>query len=125
MTRQPRNLIRECADDLALTVGELMSIAKTAPKRYYVWELEKRSGNGKRTVCHPARELRAVQYYFLNEVLAKLPVHPSATLMFTAVRSKKNATAHLRSRVIMKLDFADFFTGLWFLTGGRYAKQHF
>lgn len=125
MPRHPQKLIRDCANDLALTAGELMSIAKTAPKRYYVWELAKRSGNGTRTVCHPARELKAVQYYFLNQVLADLPIHPSATAYVAGSSIRKNARVHVRSRVIMKLDFADFFNSLKVANWKRYATQHF
>ena len=125
MLRHPQKLIRDCANDLALTVGELMSIAKTAPKRYYVWELAKRSGNGTRTVCHPARELKTVQHYFLNEVLTELPVHPSAAAYVPGSSIRKNAGVHVRSRVIMKLDFADFFNSLKVVNWRRYANQHF
>lgn len=125
MARAPMKLIRDCADGLALTAGELLTIARTAPKRYFVWEIPKRSGHGARTVCHPARELKAVQYYFLNEVLSTLPVHPSATAYVSGSSIRKNALAHARSRVIMKLDFADFFNSLKVSGWKRYAEVHF
>jgi RNA-directed DNA polymerase len=125
MPRHPQKLIRDCADALGLTVGEVLSIAKTAPKRYYVWQIEKRSGNGMRTVCHPARELKAAQYHFLNEVLAELPVHRCATAYASGSSITKNATVHLASRVIMKLDFTDFFNSLKVANWRRYASQHF
>ncbi|WP_454656236.1 retron St85 family RNA-directed DNA polymerase [Bosea beijingensis] len=125
MARPPVKLIRDCADGLALTVGELLTIARTAPKRYYVWEIPKRSSDGMRTVCHPARELKAVQYYFLSEVLSGLPVHPSATAYVAGSSIRKNAQAHAKSRVIMKLDFADFFNSLRVSGWKRYAEVHF
>lgn len=125
MSRHPQQIIRDCANNLALTVSELMSIAKTAPKRYYVWEIPKRSGRGMRTVCHPARELKAVQYYFLDNILSDLLVHDSATAYVTGSSIRKNADAHIRSRVIMKLDFADFFNSLKVANWRQYAGQHF
>ncbi|WP_439515434.1 retron St85 family RNA-directed DNA polymerase [Oceanibaculum nanhaiense] len=125
MVNQPWKLIKECADDLALTFGELMSIVRTAPKRYYVWELDKRSGKGKRTVCHPARELKAVQYYFLRKVLVNLPVHPTAMAYVVGRSIKKNAEAHARSRVIMKLDFENFFNNLKVENWRQYSRECF
>lgn len=125
MSSHPTNLVRDCADDLALTVGELLSIARTAPKRYFVWQVDKRSGAGKRTICHPARELKAVQYYFLHRILFDLPVHPAATAYVSGSSIKKNATVHAESRVIMKLDFSDFFTSLKVSNWKQYAKQKF
>jgi RNA-directed DNA polymerase len=125
MLKHPQKLIRDCADALGLTVGEVMSIAKTAPKRYYIWEVAKRSGNGTRTICHPARELKAIQYYFLNEVLTDLPIHSSATAYVHGSSITKNAKVHVRSRVIMKLDFADFFNSLKVANWRRYADQQF
>lgn len=125
MSRHPLKLIRDCAEYLGLTVGEMMSIAKTAPKRYYIWEIAKRSGNGTRTICHPARELKAAQYYFLNEVLTNLPVHPGATAYVLGSSITKNAKVHVSSRVIMKLDFADFFNSLKVANWKRYATDHF
>lgn len=125
MSSQPTNLVRDCADDLALTVSELLSISRTAPKRYFVWQVDKRSGAGKRTICHPARELKAVQYYFLHKILVDLPVHPAATAYVSGSSIKKNATIHAESRVIMKLDFSDFFTSLKVSNWKQYARKKF
>lgn len=125
MARHPQKLIRDCANELALTVGELLSIAKTAPKRYYVWEIAKRSGGGMRTVCHPARELKAVQYYFLDQVLEDLPIHPCATAYVAGSSIKKNASVHTNSRVIMKLDFASFFNSLEVAAWRKYSRRYF
>lgn len=125
MSRHSTKLIRDCAANLTLTVGEIMSIAKTAPKRYYVWEIPKRSGKGSRTVCHPARELKRIQYYFLNYVLCKLPIHASATAYVAGSSIKNNAKIHANSRVIMKIDFSDFFTSLKVENWRRYALEYF
>jgi RNA-directed DNA polymerase len=123
--RHPHKLIIDCADHLALTAGELLSIANTAPKRYFVWEIPKRSGKGTRTVCHPARELKSVQYLFLREILHDLPVHPAATAYMEGSSIRKNAEVHVNSRVIMKLDFADFFNSLKVENWRCYAREHF
>ena len=118
-------LIRDCADYLGLTVGELLTIARTAPKRYYVWELPKRSGHGMRTVCHPARELKAVQYFFLRNILNNLPTHPAATAYKIGSSIARNARQHAHSRVILKLDFVNFFNSLRVINWLRYSSDNF
>lgn len=125
MSDERANIIKDCADHLALTVSEVMSIAATAPRRYYVWEVDKRSGPEKRTLCHPARELKPIQHYFLHRLLHDLPVHPAATAYVSGSSIKKNAAAHVRSRVILKLDFADFFNSLKVGNWRKFAADHF
>ena len=118
------NLIATCADQLGLTLAEVQSIAATAPRRYFVWTIQKRSG-GERTVCHPARELKAIQEYFLYSVLDHLPIHEAATAYVKGSSIKLNAQKHVASRVILKLDFADFFNSLKVANWRSYAAAKF
>lgn len=118
------NLVVDCARNLALTVSEIETIAATAPRRYYVWKIAKRSG-GERTVCHPAHELKAVQQYFLSEVLKNLPVHSAATAYVKGSSIKRNASVHAASRVMLKLDFTDFFNSLKVANWEKYVAAHF
>jgi RNA-directed DNA polymerase len=119
------NLIKNCADYLSLTVGEVLSIAATAPRRYYVWQVEKRSSVDRRTLCHPARELKPLQHYFQRHVLHKLAIHPAATAYVKGGSIKCNATAHVQSRVILKLDFEDFFNSIKVSNWRKYAADFF
>lgn len=118
------DLIVDCARQCRLTTAELRSIAATAPKRYYVWEIPKRSG-GQRIVCHPARELKVIQEFFLKRVLHVLPVHASATAYVKGSSIKRNAEAHAASRVILKLDFKDFFNRIKVKNWRDYAADQF
>jgi hypothetical protein len=125
MSESPKSdLIVDCARYLALTLDEIRSIAATAPRRYYVWQLEKRSG-GKRTVCHPAVELKAIQNYFLRRVLYILPIHANATAYVKGSSIKRNAQAHAGSRVLLKVDFSNFFNSLKVQNWADYASDHF
>ena len=125
MTKSDLKLMSDCSDRLGLTVRELLSIAWTAPKRYFVWKIPKRSGGGVRTVCHPARELKAIQGYFLSDVIYRLPVHESATAYVKEKSIKLNAKRHVKSRVIMKVDFVDFFNSIRVENWDTFAKQYF
>ncbi len=125
MSSHSKNIIRDCANHLGLAVSELMSIARTAPRRYFVWEIDKRSGKGKRTVCHPARELKSIQHDFLRDVLNDLPVHAAATAYVEQSSIRRNASEYVYSRVILKLDFANFFNSLLVHNWLRYARDQF
>jgi RNA-directed DNA polymerase len=105
------SLIFRCAAATGLTRSEVLSIARTGPKRYKIYQIDKRSG-GRRTICHPSRELKALQYFFLREVLADLPVHDSATAYKSGASIRENAERHKHSRVILKLDFNNFFNSI-------------
>jgi retron-type reverse transcriptase len=104
-------LIRQCARATGLTLNEVVRIAGIGPMRYKVYQIPKRSG-GQRTICHPSRELKALQYVFLREILTSLPVHEAATGYQAGSSIKANAAAHKESRVILKLDFESFFPSI-------------
>jgi RNA-directed DNA polymerase len=117
------DLISLCARNESLTRLEIQSIARTAPGRYYVWSVAKRSG-GRRIICHPARELKSVQEFLLRSVLNNLAIHSSATAYVKGSSIKLNAQAHANSRVILKLDFEDFFNNLSVENWNAYVGDH-
>lgn len=118
------SLIRTCARATGLTMNEVIQIAGIGPKRYKVYQIPKRSG-GYRTICHPSRELKALQYVFLREILNELPVHEAATAYKAGSSIKENASRHLASRVILKLDFQRFFPSIKVNDWAKYAKARF
>lgn len=119
------DIIRRCANYVGLTVSEVLAISSNAPRRYKIYEIPKRSGTGTRTISHPARELKALQYFFLREVLSELPVHPAATAYKTGSSIKLNAAPHTRSRVILKMDFDSFFPSLKVENWVTYLSDYF
>lgn len=102
-------LLYSCAKYVGLTPSEVMSIVSNAPVRYKVFHIPKRSGSGERTVCQPARELKALQYFIIRQILRNIPVHEAATAYKAGASIRKNAEMHVNSRVILKLDLIDFF----------------
>ncbi len=111
LPEQSTSLKRVCALATGLTLGEVTQIAATGPKRYKVYQIPKRSG-AMRTICHPSRELKALQYVFLRDILSNVAVHDSATAYKSGASIKDNASRHLSSRIILKLDFQDFFPSI-------------
>ena len=60
----------------------------------------------------PARALKAMQRYVIAAKLQALPIHPIATAYRAGRSIADNAAPHAGKRVILKLDFRDFFTSI-------------
>jgi hypothetical protein len=56
--------------------------------------------------------LKAVQRYVVDSVLGDLPVHPAAVAYVKGKNIRDNAAAHKSARVLLKLDFENFFHSL-------------
>lgn len=119
-----RSLLNQCAEFVGMTEGEVASIARTGPRRYFVWTVDKRSG-GKRIICHPAKELKPLQEFFAQKILFSLPVHPCATAYKKGSSIKINAHLHVGSRVIAKFDFRDFFPSIKVGNWDKFVRKSF
>jgi retron-type reverse transcriptase len=106
-----KTLIMELVEALGLSGSEVVRIISTAPARYKVYEIDKRDGT-KRQIAQPSRELKAVQRYLLETKLSKFPIHASAMGYVQGRNIYQNARVHRNSRVILKLDFKNFFPSL-------------
>lgn len=91
---------------------ELAQLIRTAPFRYKVYKIPKRAPGEFRTIAQPAREVKALQYWVMNNVLSQFDIHPSATAYRKQVSIAHNAKAHARGRFLLKMDFKDFFPSL-------------
>ena len=69
------------------------------------------------TNMQPSRELKSIQYFFLNMILNEQPVHPTATAYAPGSSIRGNAALHANSRVILKLDFVSFLIRLNYQIG--------
>jgi RNA-directed DNA polymerase len=105
------DIIRNMASDLALMPAHLAAIIKTAPLRYKIFEIPKKAG-GVREVAQPAREVKAIQRWLMQELVRWLPVHDGATAYRQGASIRKNAEAHRHSRYMLKLDFTSFFPSI-------------
>lgn len=117
-----RSLLQELSVELGIGAHDLMRIIASAPRRYKVYQIPKRSG-GSRTIAQPARDLKIVQRYLLDKVLAKLPVHPSATGYMTGKGIIDNALVHVNNDLILKMDFTDFFPSIKVADWVRVVKR--
>jgi RNA-directed DNA polymerase len=94
--------------ELGASIETLNRIIRTAPKRYKIYTIPKKSG-GTRTIAHPARELKAIQRVILRGILDQMEVSEIAMAYVEKRGIVANANQHLGQRWILKLDFKDFF----------------
>lgn len=104
-------LLRDAAKQIGLTRSEVARIVRTAPKRYKTYSVRKRSG-GQRTIAQPARELKDLQYFLMERLLTKFPVHDAAKAYRKGMSIRDNAQSHADKAALLKMDFIDFFGSL-------------
>lgn len=102
---------------------DLMRIILTAPKRYKEYTIPKRHG-GLRLIAQPSRELKALQRYLLEFKLNAFPVHSAATGYVSGKNIFDNAQAHRDNKVILKLDFEDFFPNIRTTDWNNLCRRH-
>ncbi|WP_395711736.1 retron St85 family RNA-directed DNA polymerase [Reyranella sp.] len=117
-----RDLLYDLSVELGLGRHDLSRIIGSAPKRYKVYQIPKRRG-GSRTIAQPSRELKAIQRIILRDVLSKLPVHRAASGYVKGRNIADNARTHVNSKVVLKLDFQDFFPSIRVRDWERYARS--
>ncbi|MEI2733440.1 MAG: reverse transcriptase domain-containing protein [Rhodoblastus sp.] len=115
-------LLQKLSADLAIAMSDLVRIVATAPRRYKVYEIPKRTG-GTRIIAQPARDLKILQRYLHDTLLKKLPVHSDAMGYVEGRSIAHNARRHVDSAVILKLDFKDFFPSIMVADWERVAKK--
>jgi len=105
-------ILEELASKLLISTAELVTFVNTAPYRYKVYTIPKRSGIGVRIIAQPTEVLKVMQRMVLDSYLKGLPVHDCATAYRDGASIKENASAHLASKYLLKMDFSDFFPSI-------------
>ena len=105
-------LLRALSQDLLLSPASVAVIVRSAPRRYKVYTIPKRRPGEFRTIAQPAREVKRIQYWVMENVLRKLPVHPAARAYRQGANIADNASAHAGNAYLLKMDFATFFPSL-------------
>jgi RNA-directed DNA polymerase len=118
------SLLDEMAVRFRIAPADLLRIIDTAPARYKEYTIPKRNG-GVRTIAQPAREVKLLQRYIMQTKLPAFPIHDAATGYIKHRNIRYNAEIHQHSRVILKLDFENFFPSItvndWTLLLSRFT----
>ncbi len=101
------------ATNLRVNQDFIEQTAQTASHRYKSYQIPKRRG-GYRDIHHPAKPLKALQRWLLDNVVVRFPVHPSAFAYRDGRHygTRANAARHQGSAYLLRLDFADFFPSI-------------
>ena len=117
------DLLLQMSSDFGMLAGHLQSIVRTAPIRYKVFYIPKRTG-GLREVAQPAREVKAIQRWLLKRLEPLLPLHDAATAYRSGASIKKNAQRHIESDYLLKMDFRNFFPSILMTDIIRHLEIH-
>lgn len=104
-------IIKNIANDLRLPVDFILKVAVTAGHRYKRYRIKKRTG-GYRNIEHPARELKLIQHWVIDNVLSNLPIHESVYSYRKGRNIRQNAERHRRNKYLLRVDFSDFFPSI-------------
>jgi len=105
-------LLGKMSKDFLLPNVMLDYLIRSAPYRYKVYQIPKRSGSGMRTIAQPAREVKELQYWVIKNIFPLMVVHPTATAYMTGKNIRDNCEAHANNSYLLKLDFKDFFPSI-------------
>jgi RNA-directed DNA polymerase len=106
-----KDLLLAMCMDLGMLPSHLQTIIRTAPLRYKVFFIPKRKG-GQREVAQPAREVKAIQRWLISRLSTALPLHESATAYRKGASIRENASRHVHSEYVLKMDFRNFFPSI-------------
>lgn len=116
-------ILEKLMDGTGLGRAELLKIIHTAPARYKVYAIPKRSG-GERQIAQPSRPLKILQRIIVDSLLNELPIHDAASAYRVGRSIRDNAEAHCASNFVLKLDFVNFFNSLLVGDWDAYVRRN-
>lgn len=110
-------------DSTGLGRIDLAKLIHSAPVRYKVFRIPKRSG-GEREIAQPSRPIKSIQRAIVSGYLSNLPVHEAAAAYRTGRSILDNARKHKDARFVLKLDFVNFFNSLKVSDWDAYVRRN-
>jgi len=108
----PTSILGDMSTDLLIPKTKLDYLIRSAPYRYKVYQIPKRSGAGLRTIAQPAKEIKKLQYWVIKNIFPSFPIHQAACAYLKGKNIFQNADAHSSKPYLLKLDFKDFFPSI-------------
>ncbi len=105
-------VLQMAARYFGIDVEYAFSIMQSASHRYKVYKIPKRQAGKFRTIAQPAKEVKMLQRWLVQEVICDLPVHDAATAYREGHGIKVNAERHLQNAYLLKMDFEKFFPSI-------------
>ena len=107
----------ELAKAIGIELKELRFLAfnrkVSTVSHYRKFYMPKKSG-GRRLISAPMPRLKKVQYWILENILNKVPVHPAANGFIPERSIVTNAAQHVGKDLVLNMDVKDFFPSIHF-----------
>lgn len=113
------SLLGSMSSDLLIPRDKLDFLIRSSPYRYKVYPIKKKSGSGYRTIAQPAKEVKSLQYWAIDNLFSSFPIHSSCSAYVKGKNIFDNAKIHASNPYLLKLDFKDFFPSI---TGNDFVK---
>ncbi|WP_367848757.1 retron St85 family RNA-directed DNA polymerase [Rhodoferax sp. WC2427] len=110
-------------DTFGLSEENFDRLVTRSPHSYKIYTIPKKSG-GVRTIAQPAKEIKFLQRWLIENVFSKLPIHDCASAYKTGASIKSNANAHKENEYISKFDFENFFPSIKHSDLTKHFKNH-
>lgn len=90
-------IIEKISNIYGLSFNETKNLINTAQNNYRIYKIPKKT-TGTRTIYHPSKQVKAVQYILIDLILKKLQVHNAAVGYIKGVKApiKRNAEQHAK-----------------------------
>jgi RNA-directed DNA polymerase len=108
----PTEILGNMSADLLIPKEKLDYLIRSAPYRYKVYQILKRSGAGLRTIAQPAKEVKRIQYWVVEKIFPNFPIHQAASAYISGKNILNNAEVHSNKPYLLKIDFCDFFPSI-------------
>lgn len=106
---------RDLAQAMGIGLGELRFLAwhrdVASVSHYQRFTIAKKSG-GERHISAPMPRMKRAQYWVLDNILAKMPVHEAVHGFLPGRSILTNAAPHVGQDVVINLDLKDFFPSI-------------
>jgi hypothetical protein len=110
------------SEETGLSEHLVHKIAMSAPRRYKVYSIPKRTG-GERIIAQPAREVKVLQRALISGPLSELKIHPAVMSYRAGLSILDNAKRHAGDGAILKMDFKNFFPSITGFDWRRYCRE--
>lgn len=91
-------------------INDALIVARSQVK---IFQIRKRSG-GMREIFHPSKKLKTIQYWMMNRIFNRMPMHDAAMAYRENISILDNAKRHRNSRFFLRMDLKDFFPSISF-----------
>ncbi|ROQ19867.1 reverse transcriptase (RNA-dependent DNA polymerase) [Marinimicrobium koreense] len=105
------DISEQISKDLYVSAFQVDRLINRAPHAYKIFFIPKKTG-GQRKIAQPAREVKYIQRWLVDNIFNQLPVHEAVKSYREGLGIKDNATWHKKNKYLVKLDFKDFFTSI-------------